>query len=267
MARVFMLGSLPSMFSVGFHLDAKRATRNASVQMTIDIAGKWSLVTGAKSGIGRSIAIELGRLGSNLVLHARRKTDLLEVTKTILSECQGNVQVISIEGDLSIDSEVDAITEAALDASKGIDILYNNAAVMSPNREPFWTISPEEYRYCFQVNFVAPVRITSALLPGMLNRRFGRIIQITSGIRDQPNLMAYAASKASLDKYVRDCAAHLRRTGVLMNLLDPGWIRTSLGGPNAPNDVDSVFPGALVPALLDGEVHGIWFSAQDYKNR
>jgi NAD(P)-dependent dehydrogenase (short-subunit alcohol dehydrogenase family) len=233
--------------------------------MTIDIAGKWSLVTGAKSGIGRSIAIELSRLGSNLVLHARSKADLIEVAEVILTESKGSIRVICIEGDLSVDSEVDAVTAAALDVSQGIDILYNNAAVMSPNREPFWTVSLEEYRYCFQVNFIAPVRITSALLPGMLNRRFGRIIQITSGIRDQPNRMAYAASKAALDKYVRDCSAHLRRTGVLMNLLDPGWIRTALGGPNAPNDVDSVFPGALVPALLDGEVHGIWFSAQDYK--
>lgn len=78
--------------------------------------------------------------------------------------------------------------------------------------------------------------------------------------------MAYAASNAALDKYVRDMAPKLRQAGVTMNLLDPGWLRTDLGGPNAPNAVESVLPGALVPAQIDGEVHGEFFCAQDYVN-
>jgi NAD(P)-dependent dehydrogenase (short-subunit alcohol dehydrogenase family) len=76
--------------------------------------------------------------------------------------------------------------------------------------------------------------------------------------------MAYAASKAALDKFVRDTVIRLRDTGVTMNLLDPGWLRTDLGGPNAPNAVESVMPGALVPALVENDVQGTWFSAQDY---
>jgi NAD(P)-dependent dehydrogenase (short-subunit alcohol dehydrogenase family) len=92
-------------------------------------------------------------------------------------------------------------------------------------------------------------------------------VQVTSGIRNEPELMAYAASKAALDKFVRDTVIRLRDTGVTMNLLDPGWLRTDLGGPNAPNAVESVMPGALVPALVESDVQGIWFSAQEYAAR
>jgi 3-oxoacyl-[acyl-carrier protein] reductase len=80
-----------------------------------------------------------------------------------------------------------------------------------------------------------------------------------------PQLMAYAASKAALDKYVYDMAPHLKGTGVAMNLLDPGWLRTDLGGPDAPEPVESVLPGALVPVLLEDAVNGELFSAQDYR--
>ena len=85
-----------------------------------------------------------------------------------------------------------------------------------------------------------------------------------SGIADQPEQTAYAVSKAGVDKYVRDFAPKLRGTGVQTNLLDPGWLRTDLGGPNAPGDPASVLPGALVPALLGDGTSGRYFRAQDY---
>ena len=77
--------------------------------------------------------------------------------------------------------------------------------------------------------------------------------------------MAYSCSKAALDRYVKDMIATLAGTNVLMNLLDPGWLRTDLGGENADNHPDSVIPGALVPILLEkGEGSGKMYQAQDY---
>ena len=79
--------------------------------------------------------------------------------------------------------------------------------------------------------------------------------------------MCYSVSKAALDRYVRDMAPTLKGTGVVMSLLDPGWLRTDLGSDRAPNDVTSVIPGALVPLLLpDDAESGSLFEAQELRN-
>ncbi|MCP5099707.1 MAG: SDR family NAD(P)-dependent oxidoreductase, partial [Chloroflexi bacterium] len=96
-------------------------------------------------------------------------------------------------------------------------------------------------------------------------RNWGRVVNVTSGIADEPQLMAYSCSKAALDRYVRDMVPTLQGTNVLMNLLDPGWLRTDMGGQHAPNNPDSVIPGALVPVLLEQDKgSGVLYVAQDY---
>ncbi|WP_437585422.1 SDR family NAD(P)-dependent oxidoreductase [Sorangium sp. So ce1000] len=229
--------------------------------MTLEIRGKWALITGASRGIGKRIARGLADLGCNVVLHSRDAAHTRELEGELARK---GIRVSAVSGELSDQAAVDRMLDAAIAASGGIDILFNNAAIMTPFRASYMETPAEDYRLSFEVNVISPIRITHRLLPTMLERRFGRIVQVTSGIQDQPELMAYAASKAALDKFVRDMAPSLRGTGVLMNLLDPGWLRTDLGGPRAPNDVESVLPGALVPALVDGEVHGVLFRAQDY---
>jgi NAD(P)-dependent dehydrogenase (short-subunit alcohol dehydrogenase family) len=232
--------------------------------MTTELKGKWALVTGASRGVGKQIALGLAELGVNLVLHSRARTN----TRVLEQELSGKgVLVRSVAAELSNPVEVERMLSELAEVCPDIDILYNNGAIMTPWREPYLETPGEDFRRSFEVNVIAPIRITYALLPGMIARRWGRIIQVTSGIQDQPELMAYAASKAALDKFVRDTVPSLRGSGVLMNLLDPGWLRTDLGGPKAPNAVESVLPGALVPALIAGEVHGILFRAQDYASR
>ena len=229
--------------------------------MTAKLKGKWALVTGASRGIGQQVARGLAHQGCNLVLHSRST----QHTQAMVAELAGaDVRVVSLAAELSDEIAVNKFMDEALAAAGGLDIVYNNAAIMTPFRSDYLATPAEDYRKSFEVNVIAPICITYRVLPIMRERRWGRIVQVTSGIQDQPELMAYAASKAALDKFVRDTSASLRGTGVLMNMLDPGWLRTDLGGPNAPNSVTSVMPGALVPALVDGEVHGVLFRAQDY---
>ena len=229
---------------------------------TTDISGKWALVTGASRGVGRQISLGLARTGCNVVLHSR----LLESTATLAAELRElGVQTHQVAAELSDAAELTSMLESLLQSGPEIDILYNNAAIMTPYRQDWLNIPDEDYQRSFQVNVIALSRICHAFIPGMKTRKWGRIVNVTSGIQDQPELIAYSISKGAVDKFTTDTSGHLVEHGVLMNTLDPGWLRTDLGGPNAPGDVTSVLPGALIPVLTE-TTHGQLFRAQDYAN-
>jgi 3-oxoacyl-[acyl-carrier protein] reductase len=146
-----------------------------------------------------------------------------------------------------------------------VDILYNNAGVMCPWK-PIWEVTPGEWLDIFRVNLLAMTALCNAFGPEMKRRGYGRIVNVTSGIKDTPNLAPYGVSKAAVDKYTMDLAVELKDSNVLVNRLDPGWLKTDLGGPDAMYPVEDVLPGALVPALLDDNgPSGELFAAQDYR--
>ena len=228
-----------------------------------NIEGKWALVTGASRGVGLRVVNALAREGCRVILHSRR----LEHTRDVLDQLRrGGFVAHAAEAELETASgvrqlieEVRAITEDHL------DILYNNAAVMTTYR-PVFDPTLEEYSKSFMVNSIVPAKLCDAFLPAMIERDWGRIVNVTSGIANEPELMAYSCSKAALDRYVRDMVRTLEDTNVLMNLLDPGWLRTDMGGPKADHDPDTVIPGALVPVLLDKDAgSGNLYRAQDYR--
>lgn len=228
-----------------------------------DIKGKWALVTGASRGIGRQVSLGLADHGCNVVLHSRNASHTAELAVEL--EAKG-VQVRQVSAELGDSDQVEALLASLLADGPQIDIVYNNAAIMTSYRNNWVEVPADDLRKSFEVNVTALVRICHAFIPGMVERGWGRVVNVTSGIADQPELIAYAISKAAVDKFVLDTVVRLEGTGVLMNLLDPGWLRTDLGGPNAPGAVESVLPGALVPVLTQ-ETTGQLIRAQDYAGK
>lgn len=229
----------------------------------VEIKNRWALITGASRGVGVHVARALAQEGCRVILHSRK----VENTAAIHAELVANgSEVYSVEAELSDLTEVDQLVQEVTEISSDhLDILYNNAALMTPSR-PLFEPSVDDYQLSFLVNTIVPTKLCDAFIPGMLERDWGRIVNVSSGIIDQPKLMAYSCSKAALDRYVRDMIPTLKGSNVLMNLLDPGWLRTDMGGEAAPNDASTVLPGALVPVLLEKDRgSGTFFEAQNYR--
>ena len=226
------------------------------------LEGKWALVTGSSRGIGQQIATGLAERKCNLVVHGRSPENTAR-TVELLKSCDTQVHIVS--GELSSREGIQSVIDGVRSGPGHVDILYNNAAVMS-EWKPIWEVSSKEWLDVFQVNLLAMIALCNAFAPEMKRRGFGRIINLSSGIKDTPHLSPYGVSKAAVDKYTLDLATELKGSNVLVNYLDPGWLKTDLGGENAMYPVEDVLPGALVPALLeDNGPSGQFFAAQDYR--
>lgn len=226
------------------------------------IQNKWALITGSSRGIGQQIALGLAREGCNIIVHGRT----LENTKKTLELLDSfNIKTLSVFGELGNVKEEVAFLNEIIENIGYVDILYNNAAIMSAWNDNTLNIDIAEWYKVFEINFFSMVRICNTLVPIMSKRGWGRVVNLSSAIKDTPQLAPYSVSKAAVDKYTRDLAFQHKNTNVLVNALDPGWLKTDLGGEYADFNVETVLPGALVPAMLeDFAQSGIVFKAQDY---
>jgi len=229
----------------------------------INLKGKNALITGSSRGVGQQIAQGLAKLGCNIIVHGRTQESCMK-TLELLKDY--NVNIYCVFGELSDELQVNHLINQVKDLNISIDILYNNAAIMTPFHEDFWQHSWTEWIESMKVNVCAMYSLCGAFIPGMIENGFGRVINLTSGIKNQPELAPYGASKWAVNKLTDDIAAKLENTGVRINTLDPGWLRTDLGGPNAHHPVDAVLPGALAPALIENDgPNGRFFTAIDHK--
>ncbi len=226
-----------------------------------DVKGKWAFVTGATRGIGYLAAIFLAKRGCNLIVHGRK----IENTKKIAEDATAlGVQVKTVCAELS---DLDAVQKMLSEIDSfnvNVEIVLNNAGLQIAYRTEYFSTPVSDYTESFKINTIAPALICYHFMPKMIQNGFGRIVNTTSGIRLEPQQAGYSASKAALDKITIDLASTVDGTDVILSLADPGWCRTDLGGPNAPNSPESTMPGMVLGVFIDDKKSGRYFSAQDY---
>lgn len=227
----------------------------------VNVQGKWALITGASRGIGYLSAIFMAKKGCNLILHSRDKKHCEKVFNEVKAL---GVEAYTVSADLNVLSEVEEMLQEIDEFGKNIEIVLNNAGLQIAYRTDWFTTPVEDYEVSFRVNTIAPMMIVYHFLPKMIKNGFGRIVNTTSGIALEPEQAGYSASKAALNKVTIDLGSKYEGTDVMLNLADPGWCRTDLGGPNAPNAPESTIPGILVGAFLDDRKSGRIFGAQDF---
>lgn len=217
------------------------------------IAGARALVTGASSGIGAALAVALAREGATVGICARRGDRLAEV----LAECRVHAPdsrhwVFDV-GDLDAVPTFAATVEAALG---GVDLLVNNAGI--PKRRRIPELSEADLEEVMRVNFFAPVALVRALLPGMLARGHGRIVNLsTMGTHSAAaRVGAYAASKAALELYTEALHLDLLGTGVDAQLFVPGTTRTEFSLPREGNDPPFGPPSGMEPDAVAAAIIG-----------
>src|SRR3954465_2199351 len=192
-----------------------------------DLTGKTALVTGASGGIGGSIAKALHAQGAKGVLPGPR-AEALQAVKAELDSLTGGRAFIA-PANLADSASVEALPKAAEEAAgAGIDILVNNAGVTKDNL--FMRMKDEEWEQVLAVNLTAAFRLSRAVIRGMMKRRWGRIVQITSIVAatGNPGQGNYAAAKAGLIGMTKSLAAEVASRKITVNAVAPGFIQTSM---------------------------------------
>jgi len=187
-----------------------------------DLSGKRALVTGASGGIGSAIAKALASQGAEVALSGTRVGALEDVAKDII----GKNHILPCN--LSDPDSVERLVPQAEEAMGGIDILVNNAGMTRDNL--FMRMKDEEWDDVLAINLSAPFRLTRAAIKGMMKRRFGRIISISSvvGVVGNPGQGNYAASKAGLAGMSKALAYEVASRGITVNMIAPGFIASAM---------------------------------------
>ena len=204
----------------------------------MNFKNKTALVTGASMGIGRAVALKLAKDGAKLVLFDINY-DKLTAVKKELEEYTDDVLIYDC--DVSDEKRVYKLVKEAEEKFGGIDILVNNAALWRCWND-FVSTSTDDWRKFIDVNIMGVVYVTKAVLPKMLEKKYGRIINVSSvaGVYGNANMVHYSATKGALISMTKALAKEVADKGILVNCVSPGSV-----SPSENPDVNSSQPSEL----------------------
>jgi 3-oxoacyl-[acyl-carrier protein] reductase len=202
----------------------------------VDLQGRAALVTGASRGIGRAIALALAEHGAAVAVNFLNRAD--EADSVVAQIRSAGGRAIAARADVSIAAQVKEMAARAAGELGSLDVLVNNAGVaVSGVRE-------EDFDRGIAVNLKSAFLCTEAVLPGMVARRWGRIVNISSGAARGAGLLGvvYNASKAGLEGLTRGYASRVAKDGVTVNAVAPGPTDTEMGAPLKARGVEARIP-------------------------
>ena len=216
--------------------------------MDLQLNGKTALVTGASRGIGRAIALELAREGAKLAIAARRTALLQEVAGEIVSA--RGAEPLVIEVDLYQEGSAEKLAQSARQALGSVDILVNAAG---GSRSIPFEATKEQWAEGLLVNFVRLRELSHAVIPGMRDRGYGRIVNIT-GSSEPRNLNAANSAKAAVHAWAKGLSREIAQHGITINSIQPGRIMSEQIVRMYPTEEDRrKFSEENIPARRFGE--------------
>ena len=187
------------------------------------LADRIGIVTGAAKGMGREICLTLAREGAHLVLAAREAAPLDALAREV--EALGR-QALAVPTDVTDEAQVERMVARAAEAFGRVDILVNGAGVTGPIETPVWELRAEDFDAVLAANVRGTFLPTKHVLPGMIARRYGKIVNVsgTSGLRGYKYRAAYSSSKWALRGFTRTVALEVGPYNVNVNALHPGIV-------------------------------------------
>jgi 3-oxoacyl-[acyl-carrier protein] reductase len=229
----------------------------------IDLAGRVAVITGGAQGIGYAIAERMLGSGASVVLWDADSGKLAEA-KASLGRA-GKVFVEQVE--LTSEADVAAATARTVAAAKQIDILVNNAGITGGNATT-WELAPDVWRRVIEVNLVAPYLVCRAVVPHMIEQKYGRIVNIASvaGKEGNPNASHYSASKAGLIALTKSLGKELAGKGILVNAVAPAAAKTAMFASMTQQHIDFMLSKIPMGRFLEvGEAAAMvaWLASED----